>query len=72
LEIDKDTTIFSNNGGGYALLLDWRPVPLRSTTINESYFSKDNSFLKFKINSAIRNNNKEDGWQRGYKVRQSK
>uniref|UniRef100_A0A1I8BHF8 Ig-like domain-containing protein n=1 Tax=Meloidogyne hapla TaxID=6305 RepID=A0A1I8BHF8_MELHA len=65
-EIDKGTTTVTKRG--YALLLDWRPVPLTLTTINESYSAKDDSSLTSKIGSEIRKSEETNGRQRGYNI----
>lgn len=70
-EIDKGASSTINKRG-YALLLDWRPVPLTLTTttiINESYSAKDGSSLTSKIISEIRKSGENSSRQRGYKVR---
>uniref|UniRef100_A0A915NV97 Uncharacterized protein n=1 Tax=Meloidogyne floridensis TaxID=298350 RepID=A0A915NV97_9BILA len=69
-EIDKRTSSAINKRG-YALLLDWRPVPLTLTTttiINESYSAKDGSSLTSKIRSEIRKSEENSSRQRGYKI----
>uniref|UniRef100_A0A914KQG3 Fibronectin type-III domain-containing protein n=1 Tax=Meloidogyne incognita TaxID=6306 RepID=A0A914KQG3_MELIC len=69
-EIDKGASSTINKRG-YALLLDWRPVPLTLTTttiINESYSAKDGSSLTSKIISEIRKSGENSSRQRGYKI----